>query len=93
MQDDVTPATSETIFSEKFWRNRKGEVICVEIATLNGDRHVIDVRQWFTNRGGQLRPTKSGICINILRLSDLKHAVDNAHAAAEKLGLIKTVAK
>jgi hypothetical protein len=84
------PATkAEVLFSERFWRNRKGEAVAVEIKRLDGTAEILDIRQWFTATDGALRPTGRGVCMALRKLPDIKRSVDKALKAARDLGLLE----
>ena len=81
-----TPTT--VVFSEKFWRNRSGGALYVEIKKFTS-AHVIDVREWETSPDGKLLPQKRGVCLAIRKLPELKRAIDKAIAIACDLDLIE----
>ena len=78
----------EPIEIDKFWKNRRGEAVIVQLREFNG-RVLFDARQHFTNKDGQLQPTSKGLSLAILRLPELAAAVNKALAKARELGLIK----
>lgn len=83
--------TQEILFCERFWRNRKGEAVVVELRVVDGFT-LCDVRQFFTAPDGKLRPTKSGVAIAIRKLPELRRAIDKAARKAADLGLIEKAA-
>lgn len=83
------PATlTEPIEVAKFWRNRRGEAVIVQLSEYEG-RALIDLRVNFTTPDGTLRPTKKGLSLVVARLPDLLRAVEKAHGKAVELGLLK----
>ena len=75
---------ADAVFIERFWRNRKGEAVTVEIKKLD-EGNVIDVRIWFTDRDGILKPSNKGICCSIRKLPDLARVITRAAAVARIL--------
>lgn len=84
--DAATTPEVVVAFTEKFWANRKGEAVYVELKMIDG-RAAVDVRRWRTNHAGQMRPTPAGVCISIRKLLDLQDGINKAvtHAAANGL--------
>jgi hypothetical protein len=81
-------AFSEPVEIAKFWRNRRGEAVIVQLREYEG--HVLaDARVNFTNKEGQLQPTGKGISISVHRLPELAAALAKAERKARELGLIK----
>lgn len=72
----------------KFWRNRRGEAIVVQLREYKG-RAIFDARVNFTTKDGTLQPTPKGLAIAVLRLPELAAAVNKALAQARELGLIE----
>jgi hypothetical protein len=71
----------------RFWRNRKGEAVVVQLRQFEG-RAIADARVYFTTKEGKLQPTKKGLSIVIARLPDLAAALNKALARATELGLV-----
>jgi hypothetical protein len=78
---------SAPIEVSKFWTNRKGEAVCVTLSTFEG-RNICDLRGYFTDAEGKLRPTKKGLAIVVLRLPELAAAVTKALKLAREHGLL-----
>jgi Transcriptional Coactivator p15 (PC4) len=79
---------SEPVEIAKFWRNRRGEAVIVQLCEYEG--HVLaDARVNFTNQEGKLQPTGKGISISAHRLPELAAALAKAERKARELGLIK----
>jgi hypothetical protein len=81
-------AMAEPVKVAEFWKNRRGESIRATLVCYEG-RNCFDLRQHFTADDGELRPTKKGITIAVLRLPELVAAVSKALVRARELGLIE----
>jgi hypothetical protein len=80
-------ALSEPVEIAKFWRNRRGEAVVVQLRQYEG--HILaDARVNFTNKEGKLQPTRKGISISVRRLPELAAALVKAERKARELGLI-----
>jgi hypothetical protein len=78
---------SEPVEIAKFWRNRRGEAVIVQLREYEG--HVLaDARMNFTNKEGKLQPTGKCISISVRRLPELAAALTKAERKARELGLI-----
>lgn len=71
----------------KFWRNRRGEAVIVQLREYEG-RILLDARVYFTNSDGKLKPTAKGLSLAVLRLPELAAAIEKAHRKAQELGLL-----
>jgi hypothetical protein len=78
----------EPIEIGKFFKNRKGDVIVVQIKSFEGVIFA-DARQFFTGADGISRPTKKGLAITLRHLPELVELLDKALTRARELGLIK----
>jgi len=82
------PITLAEPIEWRLWKNRqRRDAIVVSISTFEG-RNLIDVRQYFTNEQGQMRPTAKGIALAIDRLPELAKMMDKALRKAIELKLI-----
>jgi hypothetical protein len=72
---------------DKFWRNRLGESIVVQLREYEG-RVLIDVRVHYTDANGKTQPTVKGVSCVVLRLPDLAKAINKAVQKARELGLL-----
>jgi hypothetical protein len=78
----------EPVIVSKFWANRKGDAVFVQLREFEG--HVlVDVRKHFKDDDGRLLPTKKGLALAIARLPDLVKAIGQAEQKARELGLLK----
>jgi Transcriptional Coactivator p15 (PC4) len=71
----------------KFWRNRRGEAVVVQLREFEG-RVLVDSRGHFTDKDGALAPTPKGLSIAVSKLPELAAALAKAEARARELGLI-----
>lgn len=53
------------------------------------DRWNVDIRVYFPDRDGRMTPSKSGISLNVEKLSELSDAVGLAVQRASERGLVK----
>jgi hypothetical protein len=81
------PALDQPIEVAKFFKNRRKDIIVVSLSTFEG-RNLVDVRQFFTNEQGQIRPTSKGVAMVVLRLPELAAAINKALKQAQELGLL-----
>jgi len=84
------PALSEPVEVKKFFANRRGDVVIIAIRQIEGGPPVLDVRKFFTDEAGVLRPTKKGVSVAIIRAPDLCDGVTKAVKIAQQLGLLKS---
>lgn len=83
----MTSVIAQPIEIAKFWRNRRGEAVIIQLREFEG-RAIVDARVNFTDKEGHLRPTKKGLSIAVKRLPDLAAALAKAERTARELGLI-----
>jgi hypothetical protein len=81
------PRLTEPVEIAKFWRNRKGEAVIVQLREFEG-RILVDARVNVTDRDGRLQPTKKGLSVAVRRLPELAAALAKAELKARELGLI-----
>jgi hypothetical protein len=88
----VQPARRKTLDAPveiaKFFKNRRRSDVIVTTLSTYQDKNIVDVRQYFTNERGQLRPTAKGVAMGIGRLVELHASITKALAKARELGLI-----
>jgi len=63
------------------------EHVRISLTAFNG-HDLIDGRV-FASEGGEAKPTRSGVCVNISRLPELRAALDKAETEARRLGLLQ----
>jgi hypothetical protein len=78
---------AEPVLIDRFWANRKGDAIVTQLRMYEG-RALVDVRKFFTDPQGELRPTTKGLSIVVLRLPALAAALVKAERRARELGLL-----
>jgi hypothetical protein len=83
------PALPEPIDVKKFFANRKGDIIVIALRQLEGGPPFLDIRKFFTDENGVMRPTKKGVSVAIIRAPDLCDGVTKAVKVAQQLGLLK----
>jgi hypothetical protein len=79
---------SEPVLIARFWANRRGEAIFVQLRPFEGCA-LVDVRKHFTAADGTMQPTKKGLSIVVARLPELAAALSKAAAKAVELGLLE----
>jgi hypothetical protein len=79
--------TEQPISIGRFFKNRKGDIVAVQIKEFEGVVFC-DVRQFFQNDAGQSCPTKKGIAVGLRKLPELIGLLEKALAKARELGLI-----
>ncbi|MGP0083603.1 MAG: PC4/YdbC family ssDNA-binding protein [Steroidobacteraceae bacterium] len=83
------PALTEPIEVKKFFANRKGDIVVVAIRQMEDGPPFLDIRKFFTDENGVMRPTKKGVSVAIIRAPDLHDGVTKAVNVARQLGLLK----
>ena len=78
---------AEPIEITKFFANRKGDVVVIAIRQIEGGPPFLDVRKFFTDENGVLRPTKKGVSLAIIRAPDLaqRHRQSRRNSATPRL--------
>ena len=69
------------------WPRNGRETIQVALDRYQG-RDVIDVRVWWTDTNGELKPGRSGLTVSVRHLPNLAAALTEALAVAEQRGLL-----
>jgi Transcriptional Coactivator p15 (PC4) len=82
------PKIPEPIVIDRFFKNRRRSDVIVTTLSTYQDKNIVDVRQYFTNENGQLRPTGKGVAMGIGRLVELQAAIAKAVSKAKALGLL-----
>jgi Transcriptional Coactivator p15 (PC4) len=81
------PSLREPIEIGKFFKNRAGDIIAVQLKEYEGVPFV-DVRQFFTGDDGVTRPTKKGVTVVVRKLPELAAAINKALERARAIGLL-----
>jgi|GraSoiStandDraft_9_1057307.scaffolds.fasta_scaffold186345_2 Transcriptional Coactivator p15 (PC4) len=82
------PTLPDPVVVDRFFKNRRRSDVIVTTLSTYQDKNIVDVRQYFTNDKGQLRPTSKGVAMGIGRLVELHAALAKALAKARSLGLL-----
>jgi hypothetical protein len=82
------PTLDEPIVIDRFWKNRKRSDALVTTLSTYERTYIIDLRVYFTNQEGQLRPSSKGIAMGVGRLVKLHTAIAKALERARELGPI-----
>jgi hypothetical protein len=72
----------------KFWRNRRGEAVVVQLREFEG-RAIVDARVNFTDREGRLKPIKKGLSLAARCLPELAKAFVIAELTTRQPGLTR----
>jgi hypothetical protein len=78
---------TEPIEIGKFWKNRRGDAVFVQIKSYEGVVFC-DIRQFFQNDAGQSCSTKKGVALTLDKLPELVD-LEKTLAKARELGLIR----
>ncbi len=84
------PALTEPVEIKKFYANRKGDVVVIAIRQIEDGQPFLDIRKFFIDQSGIMRPTKKGVSVAIIRAPDLCDGVTKAVKIAQQLGLLKS---
>ena len=79
---------AEPIQIGKFWKNRRGDAVFVQIKSYEGVVFC-DIRQFFQNDAGQSYPTKKGVAVGLRKLPELVALLEKTLAKASELGLMR----
>ncbi len=66
---------------------KSGDEIRLELTNYSGE-YRLNVRRWFLTDGGELKPTKDGFTLPVMRLPALRKLVREAMDRARSLGLL-----
>jgi hypothetical protein len=77
----------EPIEIGKFWKNRRGDAVFVQIKSYEGVVFC-DIRQFFQNDAGQSCPTKKGVALTLRKLPELVELLEKTLVKARELGLL-----
>jgi hypothetical protein len=81
------PVLDEPVIISRWWKNRGGEEIRLELSTFEG-HNIVNLRTWFTAADGTMRPGKGFAC-SARHLARLADVFDQALTKARDLGLIE----
>jgi hypothetical protein len=80
------PAEFQPVLIAEWPRGR--DTIRVRLDRYN-DRHTVEVRCWWTDTGGELKPGRAGLTVSVQHLPQLAHAFADALRKATELGLLE----
>ena len=86
----TSPATlTETIEIAKFWKSPRERKIAIVVSLRHYEGHnLIDVREYFTDQAGCMRPSTRGMAMVVRRLPEFSKALRKALERARELGLL-----
>jgi len=82
-------AENEPIEIHKMWRDRRGNALVFALKSYQG-RAFFDLRTFFTDTAGILRPTAKGITASPGKLLEMAKAMVKTVDRARELGLIES---
>ena len=71
------------------WQKNSREVMRVRIDKYQG-QHVIDLRAWYGDKAGNLRPGRGGLTVSVRHLPQLAKALSDALNEATALGILES---
>jgi hypothetical protein len=72
----------------KMWKNRQRQIaIVVSLSSYEG-HNLINIREYFTDKAGCMRPTTKGVSMVVRRLPELSRALRSALEKARGLDLL-----
>lgn len=82
------PPLAEPIEIAKLWKNRQRQIaIVVSLSSYEG-HNLINIREYFTDRAGCMRPSTKGLSAVVRRLPELSKALSRALQKARELNLL-----
>jgi hypothetical protein len=82
------PPLAEPIEVAKFWKSRQRKIaIVVSLREYEG-HNLIDVREYFTDQAGCMKPSTRGLAMVVRNLPELSKAVRRALERARALNLL-----
>lgn len=80
---------SEPVKIAELWKDRsRKNSIRISLCTFKG-RPYCDVRIYFVDHEGKMRPTKKGCTVGLGLLTEFRASIDKAITTAAQLGLLK----
>ena len=67
------------------WRRNDRETVRVSLGQFK-DQPIVDVRVWWRNDAGELRPSRRGLTLSVRHLPTLARALADAEQNARELG-------
>jgi Transcriptional Coactivator p15 (PC4) len=81
----------EPVILSKFWRNRSGEAVIIQLREYEGIA-LVDIRVHYTDKEGKLAPTPKGLSCSVRKLPDLVKGLTKAMHRAVDIGLLADTA-
>jgi Transcriptional Coactivator p15 (PC4) len=82
------PPLAEPIEISKFWKNRQRRAAIVVSLKSFEDQNIVDVREYFTDSQGHMRPSTKGLAMAVRRLPELSRALRLTLEKARALKLL-----
>jgi hypothetical protein len=82
------PPLAEPIEIAKFWKNRQRNIAIVASLREHEGHNLIDIREYFTDQAGCMRPSTRGLAMVVRRLPELSKALRKALETARALNLL-----
>ena len=84
------PTLPEPIEIAKWWKSRRRDIaIMVSLRHYEG-HNLIDVREYFTDQAGCMKPSKRGLAMAVRNLPELSRTLRLALEKAKSLGLLES---
>ncbi|MET4240724.1 transcriptional coactivator p15/PC4 family protein [Bradyrhizobium sp. RT10b] len=80
-------AENEPIEIHKMWRDRRGNALVFALKSYQG-RAFFDLRTFYTDQDGILKPTSKGVTASPSKLPEIARALVKALERARELGLL-----
>jgi hypothetical protein len=84
----IAKPLTETIEVAKFWKGRQNKIAIVVSLRHYEGHNLVDVREYFTDQAGCMKPSTRGLAMVVLRLPELAAAITKALTKARELGLL-----
>jgi hypothetical protein len=82
------PPLVEPIEISKEWKNRQRKIAIVGSLRSYEGHNLYDLREFFTDSAGCMKPSTRGLCLSVRCLPELSRSVRRALERARALGLI-----
>jgi Transcriptional Coactivator p15 (PC4) len=82
------PPLLEPIEIAKFWKSRQNKIAIVVSLRHHEGNNLLDVREYFTDQAGCMKPSTRGLAMVVRRLPELCNALRKALERARELNLL-----
>jgi hypothetical protein len=72
----------------KFWKSRQNKIAIVVSLRHYDGHNLVDVREYFTDQAGCMKPSTRGLAMVVRRLPEFSNAIRKALETARKLDLL-----